>query len=258
MPVLTQYTPGAFCWVELMTSDANAAKKFYAQLFNWGVDDMPVGDGTTYHMLKLKDKSVGGMYQQRKEQKNVPSHWNCYVAVDNVDESAKKVEKLGGKTIMPPFDVFEVGRMSAAQDPTGAQFFLWQAKNVQATVVMEPGAMCWNELGTTDEKSATKFYTQLFGWGTKPIPSVLPYTVFSNRGSDIGGMYTLTKEMKGVPPNWMPYFAVADCDASDRKVASLGGKQVIPPTDIPNTGRFAYERDPQGAMFAIIKLNPRP
>ncbi len=258
MPVMTKYTPGSFCWVELMTSDTNAAKKFYTQLFDWGVDDAPTGEGTFYHMLKLKGKTVGGMYQGGKEQKNVPPHWNCYVAVENVDESVKMVEKLGGKTLMPPFDVFEVGRMSAAQDPSGARFCLWQAKNVEPTLVMEPGAMCWNELGTTDEKSATKFYSQLFGWGTKPIPSTLPYTVFSNRGSDIGGMYTLTKEMKGVPPNWMPYFAVADCDASDRKVASLGGKQVIPPTDIPNTGRFAYERDPQGAMFAIIKLNPRP
>ena len=258
MPEMTKYAPGSFCWVELMTSDTNAARKFYSQLFDWGVDDAPAGEGTFYHMFKLKGKTVGGMYQRNQEHKNVPSHWKCYVAVENVDETVKKVDKLGGKTLMPPFDVFDVGRMSTAQDPTGAKFCLWQAKNVEPTLVMEPGAMCWHELGTSDEKAAAKFYTQLFGWGTKPIPSIIPYTVFSNRDTDIGGMYTLTAQMKDVPPHWLPYFNVSDCDASDRKVVSLGGKQIIPPTDIPNTGRFAYERDPQGAMFAIIKLDPRP
>ena len=57
-----------------------------------------------------------------------------------------------------------------------------------------------------------------------------------------------------MPPNWLPYFAVEDCDASAAKAQALGGGTVVAPTDVPEVGRFAILRDPQGAVFAIIKL----
>ena len=68
MPQVTSYTPGSFCWVELMTSDASSAKSFYTQLFNWGVNDLPMGEGAFYHMLQLHGKDVGALYQRNKEQ----------------------------------------------------------------------------------------------------------------------------------------------------------------------------------------------
>ena len=85
----------------------------------------------------------------------------------------------------------------------------------------------------------------------------MPYTIFSNSGVDIGGMYGITPQMKGVPPHWLPYFNVNDCDGVTQKAVSMGGKIVMPPTDIPDTGRFAYLQDPYGAVFAVIKLLPR-
>ena len=255
MPQVTSYPPGSFCWVELMTTDQAGAKNFYTKLFGWTFDDSPMGDDTFYTMLKLNGKSVGALYQRGKNQQNIPPHWNCYVAVNNVDDVAKKTAALGGKTMTPPFDVFDVGRMTVIEDPTGAKLSLWQAKkHTGASVVNEPGAMCWHELGTSDENAAGKFYTQLFGWGTKSMPLTPPYTVFSNSGTDIGGMYALTEQMKGMPSHWLPYFNVTDCDAIAQKAKSLGGNTIIPPTDIPNVGRFAYLQDPHGAVFAIIKL----
>ena len=61
-------------------------------------------------------------------------------------------------------------------------------------------------------------------------------------------------EMGPVPPNWLPYFTVEDCDATANKAKATGGKLFMPPTDIPNVGRFSVIQDPQGATFAIIKL----
>ena len=55
----------------------------------------------------------------------------------------------------------------------------------------------------------------------------------------------------------MPYFQVADTDATAKKAKELGGNTIVPPTDIPNVGRFSVVRDPQGAVFAVIKMNPR-
>ena len=111
---------------------------------------------------------------------------------------------------------------------------------------------CWYELGTSNEQAAGKFYASLFGWATKPLPTTPPYTVFSNSGTDIGGMYGLTEQMKGVPPHWLPYLQVENCDATAKRAQMFGGGTVVPPTDIPGTGRFAYLKDPQGAMFAVF------
>jgi predicted enzyme related to lactoylglutathione lyase len=85
----------------------------------------------------------------------------------------------------------------------------------------------------------------------------MPYTVFKNGGEGIGGMYQITPQMGPIPPHWMPYFAVTDCDATVQKASEHGGGVIRPAEDIPNIGRFAILRDPASAVFAIIKPEPR-
>lgn len=70
----------------------------------------------------------------------------------------------------------------------------------------------------------------------------------------VGGMMT-SQAPPDVPSYWLPYFAVDDCDDSASKVQSLGGMIMVPPMDVPGVGRFAVAGDPQGAVFAIIKLS---
>ena len=69
-----------------------------------------------------------------------------------------------------------------------------------------------------------------------------------------GGMIQLSEQMGDVPPNWMVYFSVADCDASVDKAKSLGANVLVPPSDIPEVGRFSTMCDPQGAAFSVIHL----
>ena len=149
--------------------------------------------------------------------------------------------------IAGPFDVMDAGRMAFIADPQGAVFAVWQPKRrIGARIINEPNAMCWNELMTSDVKGARKFYSGLFGWKLKVSPE---YTEVQAGDRGVGGMM----QMHGVPPNWMPYFAVADADATTKKVKSAGGKIHKPPTDIPNVGRFSVVADPQGASFATIQ-----
>ncbi len=115
----------------------------------------------------------------------------------------------------------------------------------------ETNAPCWAELDTTDTTAAGRFYTNLFRWGTKVGGD---YTEFQVGGRSIGGMMKIPKEWGPVPPNWLVYFAVSDCDATVASAQKLGGGVIVPPTDIAKTGRFAVLRDGQGAVFAIIKL----
>jgi uncharacterized protein len=253
----TKHEPGTFSWVELATRDGAAARRFYTSLFGWGFDDMPVGDGTTYTMLTKNGKRVGALYQMSAQQQGVPPHWNSYVTVASADDSAAQAKKLGGNVMLEPFDVLDAGRMAVVADPTGAVFSLWQPKrHIGADLVNEPGAFCWNELYTTDPKKAADFYMGLFGW-TKDARHMDygEYIIFNQGGRQMCGMMQIAKDWGPVPAHWLVYFAVADCDASVAKATSLGAKTTMPPMDIENVGRFAMLTDPEGAGFAVIKLN---
>jgi predicted enzyme related to lactoylglutathione lyase len=59
-----------------------------------------------------------------------------------------------------------------------------------------------------------------------------------------------------VPPNWLSYLSVADCDASVSRASEMGAKVLMAPQDIPRTGRFSVLQDPTGAVVAFIALLP--
>ena len=258
MPVVTKHEPGSFCWPELATTDAGGAKTFYKGLFGWDANDSPAGPDMVYTMLEKSGKKVGALYGLGAQQKGVPPHWNIYVAVASADETAKKAKALGGKVLMEPFDVMDVGRMAIIQDQQGATFCIWEAKkHIGAVIMNEPGALCWTELTTTDTKAAEAFYTKLFGWTPKHNAPGAPmeYTEFSVAGTPSISMMAKPADMPAhIPSYWMPYFQVAGVDASAAKAKELGGKIMVGPQDIPGTGRFAIATDPQGAMFALFEF----
>ena len=249
--------PGSFCWIELATTDGPAAKKFYGELFGWEGSDTPISEGMVYTTLKLNGKDVGALYQKGgEEMKHIPTHWASYISVTSSDETAAKAKALGGTVVMEPFDVMEHGRMAIIADPTGAHFCLWQPKQHQGIGVRgETNSLCWNELLTNDTEKAKDFYTKLFGWNSKTDSGQTPYTEWINGEDHIGGMMQIQPNMGPIPPHWGIYIAVDDCDGKVAQAQSLGGKTFVPPTDIPNVGRFAVLSDPQGATFNIIKLN---
>lgn len=258
MPTFTKHQHGTFSWIELATKDADASKRFYGELFGWTFEDMPVGPGMTYTMAKLGEHHVAALYRMGAEMANVPPHWDSYISVDNVDDVAKKATQNGGKLIKEPFDVMDVGRMCVVQDPAGAVFCLWQAKkHIGVGVKNENGALCWNEVYTTNVDAAGKFYVNTIGWQTEAVDMgpMGTYTLFKVAGekNNAGGMMPMPPNMKGVPSNWLAYIQVADCDASTKKAETLGGKVLMAPMDIPNVGRFSVVQDNQGAALALFK-----
>ena len=259
MAEFSSHAQGTFCWPELATTDQKAAVAFYRALFGWDIQEQPIGPTEVYSMFKLRGKDVAAAstLQSEQRQQGVPPHWNAYVSVKNADESAKRAQELGGKVLAPAFDVMESGRMAVLQDPTGAVFQVWQPnKHAGVGIMNEPGSLCWTELSTRDTKAAEAFYTKLFGWTAKHSApnSGMEYTEFSNQNQPGVGMMPMPAMVPAqVPSFWMPYFQVDDVDASAAKSKGLGGGAAVPPTDIPNTGRFAVLTDPQGATFAIFK-----
>jgi predicted enzyme related to lactoylglutathione lyase len=121
-----------------------------------------------------------------------------------------------------------------------------------------PGKFIWNELATSDSAGCAKFYCELFGWTATTTPNPHhQYTIFKLGDQQVGGMIQMTKEWGDARPHWMGYVAVADVDASAAKVKELGGSVCVPPTDIPNIGRFSVVQDPTGAVFSIMSMLPR-
>jgi len=248
---------GSFCWIELATTDQDAAKKFYSSLFGWTPNDNPMGPGEVYTIFRLNGRDSAAGYKLRKDQldRHVPPHWALYIAVDNADAAVAKAAKLGGKILMPAFDVMDVGRMSVIHDPTGAVFCLWQAKKHSGIgVAGENGAFCWADLSTPDPQRAEKFYSGLFGWKLeKGEKDTSGYLHIKNGEHYIGGVPPAEHRDPKTPPHWLIYFMVADVEASTEKAKQMGARVYMPPTAMEGVGAWSVLADPQGAVFALFK-----
>ena len=256
MPTFSKHDPGTFTWVELATTDTAAAKAFYASLFGWSFVDTPAGPDMIYTRLQLGGQDVAALYPQQKEQRDhgVPPNWMSYVTVESADRTAAKAKDLGGKLLMDPFDVMTHGRMAVVQDGGGAVFALWEPRNhIGVQRRDDVNTLCWNELYVHDVAAAKAFYTALFGWTAKTDAG--GYTEWRQGETAVGGMIAIDPQWGPMPPHWLPYVSVADCDAMAAKAQKSGGKVMMPAEDVANVGRFALLTDPQGAAFAIIKLD---
>lgn len=120
------------------------------------------------------------------------------------------------------------------------------------------GAFSWNELATTNVGAARDFYGKLFGWKFEDMNAAgMPYAVISAGDTAIGGIMNVPAQAKGMPPTWGTYVTVDNVDELVARVASLGGKLLVPAQDIPTVGRFAVIQDPQGAVLSVITYLPR-
>src|SRR5438552_5509696 len=140
MTVLTQHAPGTFCWPELLTTDQNAAKKFYTSQFGWKTNDIPLGPDAVYTIFQKNGKDLAALWKLSPDQTKkmgMPPNWNPYVAVTSADQSAAKAKQLGGTVLVEPMDVMDKGRMAAIKDPTGAAFSIWQAKSSIGASVLD-------------------------------------------------------------------------------------------------------------------------
>jgi len=248
---------GNFCWLELGTSDQDAAKRFYQSLFGWTARDNPMGPGFTYTIFLLDERDCAAAYALMPDMlaKGIPPHWMIYVEVADADATSAKCTELGGTVVNPPMDVMDFGRMCVLQDPTGAVISAWQSKKHTGTrIAGVPGTFCWGELSSPEPEKAVPFYEALFGWkvthGDNPEDK---YLHISAGQQMIGGVVPVEHRDPSVPSHWLSYIAVTDCDASAAMAASLGGKIIFGPMTMEKVGRMAYVADPQGAIFALFQ-----
>jgi hypothetical protein len=257
MTNIDKHPAGSFCWIELHTSDQNAAKTFYSSLFGWEAHDSPMGPGEFYTEFKLqgREAAAGCTLRPEESSQGVPPYWMLYIAVENADAASAKAHQLGGKALGPAFDVMDAGRIAIIQDPGGAEFCVWQAKkNAGIGIAQVSGTLCWADLSTPDAKRAADFYSGLFGWNLSAAekdPS--GYLHIKNGEHFIGGIPPSAHRQPGVPPHWLIYIQVDDVDAIASKAKEMGARLHLPPMTMEGVGRMSVIADPQGAAFAIFK-----
>jgi predicted enzyme related to lactoylglutathione lyase len=250
-----------FVWHDFNTNDLEGAKRFYGEMFNWSFEK----SDSEYAHISASGEMIGGMRKQGANERQPPS-WLGYVLVDDVAATVAAIEKQRGRVYMPTTVMDKVGTFAVTADPTGGVFAPWRSarpdENKADTVAAKPklGTFCWDELVTTDPDQAGKFYASVFGWNPHKVDmgAGASYTLFHRPGTKgpdgqpigAGGMM---KSPAGVQHSfWLPYVAVDHVDRASDKAQRLGATVMVPPTDIPNIGRFACWSDPQRASIAVI------
>jgi len=240
-----------FCWSELVTTDTAAAGDFYREVIGW-TSEMSSGPAGPYTIFKTRDDiPVGGML----EMQGAPTGWLGYVAVDDVDDVARKVEIAGGQIHKAPQDIPDVGRFAVVADPQGAMFVLFKGAPTEPPprpAPMSPGSLGWSELHTGDWEKAFDFYAGLFGWKKHDAVDMGPMGTYQTFGlaQAFGGMFTNPDLPTG--PYWLYYFGVDGVDAAVERVKANGGEILMGPMEVPGGAFVVNARDPQGGYFAFL------
>lgn len=121
------------------------------------------------------------------------------------------------------------------------------------------GELCWRELTTQNVEAARPFYQELLGWKTeKSTLSPIDYDEIHVGEKAVGGMMQINEQWgegwENIPPHWMTYIAVDNCDETLEKIKENGGNVCVPAFDAPSVGRIAVVNDPSGATFSIIQF----
>jgi len=252
---------GSHVWYELMTTDPDAATKFYGAVVGWTIGE-PIGGDQDYRMIGRGDGGfaggVMGLTDEMCEHGAKPM-WMGYVGVDDVDETVRRVEAKGGKALMPPFDIPQ-GRIAMIADPQGNPLYVMkpvppEGKPDAQSDVYDAAAeqrVGWNELTTSDPVAARQFYGDLFGWTSDdfmPMGEFGEYRFFANQGSTIGAVCGV---MPGGTSGWRYYIRVPSIAAAAEAVKANGGTVSMGPHEVPGGDHIIIGNDPQGAVFALV------
>jgi predicted enzyme related to lactoylglutathione lyase len=242
---------GRFVWFEYVSADARKAQGLFGELFGWSTKNVPMPDGE-YTMIAASDgKTIGGYFAAPPGAKT--ASWLPYLQVQSAANTAAQVKKLGGSVIKEPFKVGDIATMAVVADPLGAGVALWQPVKAEDPGKPSVGHFVWNELPSKDPEASVKFYSQIGGFSTSKMemPGMGTYNLLESDGQGRAGI--MPQPMPNAPHLWLPYVQVASADQTAEKAKRLGATVVVPPTQIPNVGRFAIFIDAQGAGTGILQ-----
>jgi uncharacterized protein len=248
-----QRTEAAYapCWTELSVPDPEAAKAFYGSVFGWSTEADPASEAGEYAMFRAGQAPVAAVRPRVDDAQ--PTAWSVCLSVEDAERTAARAAELGGRALLPPTDVSDLGRYGVLADPDGAAFSIWQARESNgADVLGDPNSLGWIELSVRDPKQALVFYPSVFGWTTHLSDYC---TEWSLGGTRFGSLVDLNRvpAPADAPPHWKPYFRVENVDETAARAAGEGGGVLLAPADVPGEDlRVSVLKDPQGAQLGVF------
>jgi uncharacterized protein len=255
---------GGFIWYELMTTDPEGAKAFYEPVVGWSMTTGHGGDDA-YGFLTAPDGAmVGGLLRLSKEMtgSGAKPGWLGYIAVADVDATAREIEAQGGKCLMPARDVEMAGRIAMVADPGGAPFYVMtpkpppgagDGKSTAFEAKRNPGHCGWNELMAADAGREIGFYTGLFGWSLPEPMDMGPMGKYQFIVHDDVTIGAIMGTMPEAPePHWNHYFWVPSIEKAKAAIEANGGQVTNGPMQVPGDDWIVQGIDPQGAAFSLV------
>jgi uncharacterized protein len=254
-------TPGRFIWHELLSTDPDAAIRFYKDVIGWDVMSWDQDPG--YRMFTWNGVPMAGvmLLPEEARQSGAPSHWLSYVSVRDIERTVMQAARMGAMTYLEPMDIPTVGRMAVLADPQGATFGVYEPlTSGPPGDTPALGDFSWHELAADDWKTAWEFYRALFDWEYATQYDLGPlgaYWLFRRvPGSrPLGGMYNRPPEVPHA--HWLPYVHVPSVRGVAEPIARHGGRVVEGPMEVPGGDWVTQAVDPQHALFAVHEI-PAP
>jgi predicted enzyme related to lactoylglutathione lyase len=248
---------GAIVWREAATSDLGRTTVFYSELLGWSHHDSDMGPRGIYRHFEAAGKAVAGCYQLGPDMAGVPPHWLQYISVSDVDAAAKAVTAHGGKVMMGPLDIPDVGRAVYVKDPQGAAVALFHDLKGDGAVTPPPypqGAFCWETLNTTDKKGALAFYAAVVG---HKIGDFFGSATLATGDGPQDAIADVGDAPPGVPAHWLSHVVVKNLAESRARATTLGGTILMAEIVVPHVGKMAIINDPVGATISLFEAEPR-
>lgn len=256
---------GSFIWYELMTTDADAAAKFYGSVVGWKIParaaQLPADARDYRSILRSDGGHAGGVLQLTDAMcaGGARPVWLGYLSVKDVDATTAAIERDGGRVVMPKMSL-PVGDIAMVMDSAGSPLYVMKpipppGNPDAASDVFDPDAsqrVRWNELSSPDLERAKAFYSRHFGFEFKDKMSMGPmgdYWFIHHGGQRLGGMMQQPAQSPG--GGWLFYFGVDSVLSAHRAIIAGGGRVLREPHEVPGGGWIVMATDPQGAAFGI-------
>ena len=255
-PASSEHHSGKVIFVQLVTPDLAAAKRFYAGLFGWTFRDIQAG-GTSYAQAYLDGKPVAGLVHKELPTgvQRQPS-WLTFIAVENVDAAQKVALQNGAKVLSDSHYVPGRGREAVFADPQGAVFAVLASESGDPPdVLASPGEWIWSSLMTRDPDVDAAFYQKIFGYEVFELPANpgVEHLLLASGDYARASVNSLPADGPKAHPHWLSYLRVEDADKMTAKVLALGGRVLVKTHVDRHGGKVSVVADPQGAPFGLLE-----
>lgn len=256
MTFSAQPLQGKVVWNDLITEDAEAARRFYGGMFGWTYRDAGTRDGNPYSLAKSGNTYVAGIVSIKPQPDGRKrTRWLPYVSVPDIDASLSRTRDAGG-TVAATADL-AAGRIAAIVDPEGAVIGLVRSgigDPDDRTTRAAPGRVVWTELLADDPEAAARFYAGVVGFEVETLERRGGrYIMLLGDGVQRAGI--LQQPDTEWDPLWLTYLGVEDAAAAATKAQSLGGKVLLAPSAQIREGTIAVVEDPSGAVLVLQKVS---